>query len=108
MFIKKKQRKFAVWISWNYSNDPKLFEEQCVIYPARRRDKKQDGFNFVGRGGNEGAQFFIVNSLEDAIKQSGYNPFAIKFLKLRKKERIEKDNSLSRCVWNYEKGLIFT
>ncbi len=103
--IKKKGRKFAVWTSWGFNPETKTYEEECFISPARRRDKKHDGFNYVGRGGNEGAQFFISASLEDAIKTSGFNPKAIQFEKLRKKEIKEKDDFLSRCSWLYEKGL---
>ena len=101
----RKQRCFTVYIDWHYGA-PETTYERCIISPTRKSDIKYDGDNWVGRGGNEGMEIFISNSLEDAIKDSHFNPFAIKFERLKRRERKAKDTFLSRCTWTPEHGLI--
>lgn len=102
----RKQRKFVVYLSWCYSLDPELAHEKCFIYPAKRKDRKYDGYNYVGSSGNDGMNFFICDSLQEAIREAGFNPFAIDFSGLRKREIKEKDEFLSRCTWTPRIGLV--
>lgn len=101
----KKQRKFTVYIDWHYGA-PQTSYERCIIAPMHKLDIQYDGYNWVGRGGNEGMEIFITNSLEDAIKNARFNPAAIKFEGLKRRERKIKDAFLSRCIWTPEQGLV--
>lgn len=50
--------------SWYYDDC------HCNIYNATEEDLANDGFNFVGKGGNEGTYIDVYNSLEEAIYNS--------------------------------------
>lgn len=101
----KRKRKFFVLIEWNYCGRPDERFEHCNISPASRKNKKCAGDNFIGCGGDQGMDCFISDSLEEAIINSNYNPFAIKFYGLKKHEKKEKDDFLTRCSWSYSSGL---
>ena len=77
----------------------------CTIRYATPDDEEYDGYNMVGRGGDEGFDMFISNTLEDAIINSHFNPDAIQF-KLTQDDMKLKDEILSKYVWDREKGLI--
>ncbi len=62
--------RYGRYIDWGFDEDGHY--ERCSIYPATKEDEEQDGFNFVGHGGNEGADFSIFNSLEEAFYNSQY------------------------------------
>ena len=101
----KKQRHFTVYIDWFYGA-PETTYERCIISPTKKLDIRYDGYNWVGRGGNEGMEIFISSSLENAIKDSHFNPFAIIFEGLKRREKKLKDAFLNRCTWTYEQGLV--
>lgn len=62
--------RYGRYIGWGFNDDGHF--EECSIYPATKEDEEQDGFNFVGHGGDEGADFGIYNSLEEAFYNSQY------------------------------------
>ena len=77
----------------------------CIVRYATSEDEEYDGFNMVGRGGNEGFDMFISNSLEDAIVNAHFNPDAIQF-ELTNGDMKLKDSILSKYMWDREKGLV--
>ena len=86
----KRQRHFTVYIDWHYGA-PETTYERCIISPTKKLDIRYDGYNWVGRGGNEGMEIFISSSLENAIKDSHFNPFAIIFEGLKRREKKLKE-----------------
>lgn len=98
-------KKFTVFIEWNYCGVQEETYERCIITPATDKDLENDGFNFVGKSGNEGAELFVCNSLEKAILNAGFNPFKIQYCRLTDKEIKEKDALLSQYTWMPETGL---
>lgn len=77
----------------------------CIVRYATPDDEEYDGFNMVGRGGDEGFDMFISNSLEDAIVNAHFNPDAIQF-ELTNDDMKLKDSILSKYRWDREKGLV--
>lgn len=62
--------RYGRYTDWGFNDDGHY--DRCSIYPATKEDEEQDGFNFVGHGGSEGADFSIFNSLEEAFYNSQY------------------------------------
>ena len=62
----------------------------------------------VGRGGDEGFDMFISNSLEDAIVNAHFNPEFIQFELTNDDDMKLKDEILSKYIWDKEKGLVKT
>lgn len=77
----------------------------CIVRYATPDDEEYDGYNVVGRGGNEGFDMFISNTLEDAIVNAHFNPDAIQF-ELTNDDMKLKDKILSKYRWDKEKGLV--
>lgn len=77
----------------------------CIIRYATKDDEEYDGYNIVGRGGDEGFDMFISDNLEGAIINAHFNPEFIQF-KLTQEDMKLKDKILSKYVWDKEKGLI--
>ena len=98
-------KKVAVFIEWNYCGTKEETYERCIIAPATDKDLENDGFNFVGKSGNEGAELFVCDSLEKAILNAGFNPFKIQYCRLTDEEIKKKDALLSQYTWRPETGL---
>ena len=77
----------------------------CVVRYAMPGDEEYDGYNMVGRGGDEGFDMFISNNLEDAIINAHFNPEFIQF-ELTQDDMKLKDEILSKYAWDREKGLV--
>lgn len=77
----------------------------CIIRCATPDDEEYDGYNVVGRGGDEGFDMFISNSLEDAIINAYFNPEFIQF-DLNDEDMKLKDQILTQYMWDKEKGLV--
>ena len=77
----------------------------CTIRYATKDDEEYDGYNMVGRGGDEGFDMFISNNLEDAIINAHFNPQMIEF-DLSDEDIKLKDQILTQYVWDKEKGLV--
>ncbi len=97
-------KRYFVNVMWGCSLDGPY--EKCDIGYANQEDEEHDGFNFVGKGGNEGQDFFIVDSLEDAIVNSHFNPYSIKFNELNEEDIILKDEILQKYEWDTYYGLV--
>lgn len=67
-------KKYYCCLEWNYRLDPPM--DICtigkVIKGYEKQCEEQDGLNFVGKSGDEGIQFDLCDSLEDAILKSNY------------------------------------
>lgn len=97
--------KYITILSWDYCLDSKSFD-RCVIRPAELDDNDLDGFNYVGRGGDEGADIFISDNIKDAIVHSGFNPKCIQFDNLSEQDKKEKDKLVETLVWDSSEGFI--
>ena len=85
-----KDRKFSIFIEWGY--DRKGPYENCVIRPTELDDYDFNGTNYVSKGGSEGMDFFICDSLKEAIIKSQFNPSYITFLNLTSDELLIKND----------------
>lgn len=97
--------KYTTILSWNYCLDSESFD-RCVIRPSEPDDEDLDGFNYVGRGGEEGADIFISDTIKDAIVHSGFNPKYIHFDNLSEQDEKEKDKLIETLVWDSSEGFI--
>ena len=98
-------KKYFTYIEYGYHSEDNGYYCNCIIRYATPGDEEYDGYNMVGRGGNEGFNMFISNNLEDAIVNAHFNPDAIQF-ELTENNMLLKDEILSKYVWDKEKGLI--
>lgn len=100
------KNKYVVYGEWHYAGDESEGFENCIIHPATKESEEYNGMNVIGRGGDEGFTFDIYETLEDAIKNSGFNPESIKFENLSIQDLEMKDLILNKYNWNNETGLI--
>lgn len=101
----QKNRRFSVAIMWSYRGKTKEHYERCCISPATIANEDHDGDNCVSERGVAGYEFFIHNSLEEAILNAGFNPFKIQFDGLTEEETKKKDDLLSQYTWSPENGM---
>lgn len=94
--------RFCVLVVWNYR--PSQIVERCTIFPALPEHEADDGIGYASSSG-DGMDFRIFDSLEEAIVQSHFDPFAINFKNLSKADSALKDEILSRCSWTPKGGL---
>ena len=99
-----KEKRYFVGTRWGCSMDGPY--ESCSISYATKEDEEVDGWNFVCRGGNEGEDYFIANLLEEALVNSHFNPYFIKFYELDEEDLALKDEILKAYKWDKVKGLI--
>ncbi len=90
--------RYCVYIDWYYE------DSRCIISHSTPEKENLDGDNLVGHGGNSGYSFDIYDTLEEAIIQSQYNPQMIDFSDLSNDELLEKEDILSKYIWNSETG----
>lgn len=93
-------RRFSVFREWSTKGPPEKHYDRCTISPAKAEEEKYNGENFACS--YEGDDFFICDSLYEAIEQSMFNPFDILFEGLTDKELKEKDAILAKCIWTSE------
>lgn len=98
-------RKYFVYNEWGFHTEDNGYYSKCILRYATKDDEEYDGYNMIGRGGDEGVEIFITHNLEDAIMQSGYNPDFIQF-ELSNDDMKLKDEILSKYKWDKEKGLV--
>ena len=74
------KRKYVLYEEW--CNDDHL----SYIGYARTEDFKEEGFNYISRGGSEGVHLYIFDSLKEALDKAYSKLEYIKFGKLNKKD----------------------
>lgn len=97
-------KRYLICTTWGCSMDGPY--ENCNIGYVTKENEKCVDFGFVGRGGGEGLDCFITNSLEEAIVSSHFNPYFIKFYELDEEDLALKDKILQRYKWDDYKGLV--
>ena len=97
-------KKYFTYTEYGYHSEEGYYCN-CIVRYATPDDEEYDGYNMVGRGGNEGFDMFISNSLEDSIVNAHFNPDAIQF-ELTNDDMKLKDSILSKYRWDREKGLV--
>ena len=95
---------YARFIEWDYNLGEDSYE-RCFIAPASQEDIDNDGFNFIGGAGSNGAELEVFDTLEKAILSSSFNPFKINYSELSEEELKEKDKVLSKIIWDPEDGV---
>ena len=75
----------------------------CTIRYATKDDEEYNGYNMVGRGGDEGFDMFISDNLEDAIINAHFNPNAIKFTNPSYNIAIIGITQDGNLIYDYEK-----
>lgn len=96
---------YTVIIHCVYSGPVEERYERCIIRPITYEDTEHDGVSFVGGGGNETYDFYIVSGLEEAILSTRFNPEAIEFKNLSKDEITQKDEIIAKYGWDPVKGV---
>lgn len=97
-------KRYYVCNTWGCSLDGPY--ERCSIGYATEEDEENDGMGYVGRGGGEGLEFFIVDSLEEALVSSNFNPYFIRLYELDEEDLTLKDKILQKYKWDSYKGLV--
>ena len=97
-------KRYLIGTTWGCSMDGPY--ENCSIGYVTKENEKYVDFGFVGRGGDEGADFFIANSLEEAIVSAHFNPYFIRFYELDEEDLALKDKILKNYKWDNVQGLI--
>lgn len=82
----KRRYGYSTYVEWGIDANGETYEN-CVIAPAKKIDLEHDGFNYVCKRGSEGAEFFISQTIEEAIRKAHFNPAHIQFKGLTKEER---------------------
>lgn len=95
---------YVRFIEWDYGLGNDSYEK-CFIAPASQEDIDNDGFNFIGRAGDQGAELKVFKSLKKAILSSSFNPFKINYSELSEEELKEKDKILSKIIWDSKDGV---
>ena len=95
---------YVRFIEWDYNLGEDSYE-RCFITPASQEDIDNDGFNFVGGAGSNGAELEVFDTLEKAILSSSFNPFKADYSGLSKEEIDERDKVLSKIIWDPEDGV---
>lgn len=73
---------FSVCVNWGfeYNGEPFCIGVLSKINPEEKEEAyEQDGFNFVGGCGREGAEFYCYATAGEAVKNARYNPFALEY-----------------------------
>ena len=96
---------YVRFIEWDYGLGNDSYEK-CFIAPASQEDIDNDGFNFIGGAGSNGAELEVFDTLEKAILSSSFNPFVATYSGLSKEEMDERDRILSTIKWDNERGVI--
>ena len=99
------KKKYFTYTEYGCHPEDNGYYCNCIVRYATPDDEEYDGYNMVGRGGDEGFDMFISDSLEDAIINSHFNPDAIQF-ELNDDDMKLKDQILSKYRWDREKGLV--
>lgn len=81
-----------------------MWYEKCYIFPSSPDYEEMDGANMLGR--NDGFEFNIYNSLEEAIVNAHFNPKHILFEGMEEAENKEIERVLNIYTWNQVSGLI--
>ena len=95
---------YVRFIEWDYNLGEDSYE-RCFIAPASQEDIDNDGFNFIGGAGSNGAELEVFDTLEKAILSSSFNPFKINYSELSEEELKEKDKILSKIIWDLKDGV---
>lgn len=96
---------YVRFIEWDYCLGEDSYE-RCFIASASQEDINNDGFNFIGRAGDQGAELNIFKSLQKAITSSSFNPFKANYSGLSEEELKEKDKILSKIKWDSKVGVV--
>ena len=96
---------YVRFIEWDYNLGEDSYE-RCFIAPASQEDIDNDGFNFIGGAGSNGAELEVFDTLEKAILSSSFNPFKADYSELSKEEIDERDRILSTIKWDSKKGIV--
>ena len=99
-----KDKRYFVCYTWGCHTDGPY--ETCEIGYVTKEDEEYDGFNFVGRGGDEGANCFIVDSLEKALVKSRFNPHFIRLYELDEEDLALTEEILKKYKWDDNYGLV--
>jgi len=73
---------YAVCVEWGIDSDGKDYCNGTLskLKPENKEEAyDNDGFNFVGKGGREGAEYYCYATVSEAIKNAAYNPFRIEY-----------------------------
>lgn len=95
--------KYAVYVEWNYAPTKEDSFERCCIYHPNDEALQYDGDNMIGHHGNEGFNFDVYDTLEDAMINSGFNPIHIDFQDIDAKEITDV---LSHYMWLEDVGYV--
>ena len=83
--------KYTTYVEWGLDRDENgrlQPYENCFINKVKSNDSciQFDGDNYVSKGGSEGMEFTVHNSLKEAIIRSHFDIGAIKFTNISVKE----------------------
>ena len=97
-------KKYATCIKWGH-NEFGEYYDKCFISYSTPEVEKYDGFNMVGRGGDDGIEYTVSDTLEEALVTCNYNPNYITF-DISEEDLKLKDQILKKYMWDKEKGLV--